>query len=77
MTKLKKNTSLSLILSLLVDLSMHFDFPERMCMYQSLFLFLSLYGLDPDQTRMEFKKECFVNLKMFVHTIDSRQSVVH
>ena len=41
---------------------MHFDFPEMMCMYQSLSLSLSIYicknGLDPDQTRMEFKKEC-------------------
>ena len=69
MTKFKKNThiSLSLSLSLLVDLSMHFDFPERMCMYQSLSLSLSIYicknVLDPDQTRMEFRKECFVNLK--------------
>ena len=66
MTKLKKNASLSL--SLLVDLLMHFDIPERMCAYQSLSLFLSIYicknGLDPDQTRMEFRKECFVNLKM-------------
>ena len=47
---------------------MHFDFPERMCMYQSLSLSLSIYicknGLDPDQTRMEFKTECFVNLKI-------------
>ena len=68
-----KRTHLSL--SLLVDLSMHFDFPERMCMCQSLFL--SIYGLDPDQTRMEFRKECFVNLKIFVHAIESRQSVVH
>ena len=46
---------------------MHFDFPERMCMYQSLSLSLSIYicknVLDPDQTRMEFRKECFVNLK--------------
>ena len=37
-------------------------------MYQSLSLSLSIYicknGLDPDQTRMEFKKECFVNLKI-------------
>ena len=66
--ELKKNTSLSLSLSLLVDLSMHFDFPEMTCMYQSLSLSLSIYicknGLDPDQTRMEFKKECFVNLKI-------------
>ena len=47
---------------------MHFDFPERMCMNQSLSLSLSIYicknGLDPDQTRMEFKTECFVNLKI-------------
>ena len=70
MMKFEKNThlSLSLSLSLLVDLSMHFDFPEMMCMYQSLSLSLSIYickkGLDPDQTRMEFKKECFVNLKI-------------
>ena len=58
---------------------MHFDFPEMMCMYQSLSLSLSIYicknGLDPDQTRMGFKKECFVNLK-FVHAIESMQSVV-
>ena len=37
-------------------------------MYQSLSLSLSIYicknGLDPDQTRMEFKTECFVNLKI-------------
>ena len=37
-------------------------------MYQSLSLSLSIYicknGLDPDQTRMEFRKECFVNLKI-------------
>ena len=70
MTKFKKNThisrsrSLSLSLSLLVDMSMHFDFPEMMCMYQSLSLFIYICknGLDPDQTRMEFKKECFVSL---------------
>ena len=47
---------------------MHFDFPEMMCMYQSLFLSLFIHicenGLDPDQTRMEFRKECFVNLKI-------------
>ena len=63
MTKIKKNTHLSLSLSLY--LSMHCDFPERMCMNQSLPLSLSIYicknGLDPDQTRMEFRKECFVN----------------
>ena len=37
-------------------------------MYQSLSLSLSIYicknGLDPDQTPMEFKNECFVNLKI-------------
>ena len=48
---------------------MHFDFPERICMYQSLSLSLSIYicknGLDPDQTGMEFRKECFVNLKIW------------
>ena len=48
---------------------MHFDFPERMCMYQSLSLPLSIYicknGLDPSRSdRMEFRKECFVNLKI-------------
>ena len=70
-SELKKNDEIQkehTSLSLLVDLSMHFDFPERMCMYQSLSLSLSIYicknGLDPDQTRIEFKKECFVNLKI-------------
>ena len=60
MTKFKKNTHLSL------DLSMHFDFPEMICMYHSLSLsiYISKNGLDPDQTRMEFRKECFVNLKI-------------
>ena len=37
-------------------------------MYLSLSLSLSTYicknGLDPDQTRMEFRNECFVNLKI-------------
>ena len=42
MTKFKKNTPLSL--PLLVDLSMHFDFPERMCMYQSLSLTLFTFA---------------------------------
>ena len=46
---------------------MHFVFPEMMCLYQSLSLSLFIHicknGLDPDQTRMEFRKECFVNLK--------------
>ena len=49
MTKFKKNTHthththLSLSLSLLADPPMHFDFPERMCMHQSLSLSLSLF----------------------------------
>ena len=51
-----------------IDPPMHFDFPESMCMHQSLSLSLSLSicknGLDPDQTRMESRKECFVNLKI-------------
>ena len=40
-------------------------------MYQSLSLSLSLSiyicknSLDPDQTRMEFRKECFVNLLIY------------
>ena len=45
---------------------MHFYFSEMMCMYQSLSLSLSIYicknSLDPDQTRMEFKKKCFVKI---------------
>ena len=66
----KEHTSLSpsLSLSLFVDLSMHFDFTEMMCMHQSLSLSLFIHicknGFDPDQTRMEFRKECFVNLKI-------------
>ena len=67
MTKFKKNTHLSLSLSTCRSVDA-LDFPEMMCMYQSLSLSLSIYicknGLDPDQTRMEFKKECLVNLKM-------------
>ena len=76
-TKLKKNAclsleislSLALSLSLLVDLSLHFDFLRKdVDIPVSLSLSLSIYicknGLDPDQTRMEFRKECFVNLKI-------------
>ena len=64
-TKFKKNT-----LSLLVDRSMHFDFPERICMYQSLSLLKKkkkkrCHSSDPDQIRMEFRKECFVNLNIW------------
>ena len=48
---------------------MYSDFPERMCIYQSLSLSFSLYlnlqkrfGSRSDP--MEFRKECFVNLKI-------------
>ena len=41
---------------------MHFDFPKMMCMYQSLSL--SLFTFAKTVWRMEFKKECFVNLKI-------------
>ena len=30
----------------------------------SLFIHICKNGLDPDKTRMEFRKECFVNLKI-------------
>ena len=51
---------------------MHFDFPEMMCMYQTLSfsIYICKNVLDPDQTRMEFKKESFINL------LYSMQSVV-
>ena len=35
-----------------------------MCLHQSLSLSLCKHGLDPDQTRMVFRIERFVNLKM-------------
>ena len=38
----KEHTHTPLSLSLLVDLRMHFDFPERICMHQSPSLFLSI-----------------------------------
>ena len=56
MTKFKTNTHLSL--SLLVELSMYFDFPERMSLFLSLFTFAKTVWI------MEFRKECFVNLKI-------------
>ena len=43
-------------------MSMHFDFPDFF--FLSLSIYICKNGLDPDQTRMEFRKECFVNLKM-------------
>ena len=67
MTKFKKNTHLSLSLSLSTCRSVDAFSLKKMCMYQSLSLSLSIYicknVLDPDQTRMELRKECFVNLK--------------
>ena len=75
MTKFKKNTSLSLSLSLSRSLSLSLYlsicqcaliFPKG-CACTSLSFSLFNFcknGLDPDQTRMEFRKECFVNLKM-------------
>ena len=53
--------SLSLSLSLLVDLSMHFDFPERMCSpFLSLFTFAKTVWI---QIRPEWNSS-FVNLKI-------------
>ena len=34
------------------------------CLHQSPSLSICKHGLDPDQTRMVFRIECFVNLKM-------------
>ena len=67
MTKFKKNTSLSLSLSLLVDLSMHFDFPEMMCMYQSLSFFFYLHLQKRFGSRSDpngIQERMFVNLKI-------------
>ena len=47
----------------------YFDFPERMCMHQSLSLFTFAYGVDPDQTRM------FCQFKKFVHALESMQNI--
>ena len=59
---------LSLSLSLSLYLPIRRCTPERMCMHQSLSLSFSVYicknGLDPDQTRMELRKECFANRKI-------------
>ena len=61
MTKFKKNTSLSLSLSLSNCRSADVMF-TLICLQQPLSLYICKYGLDPDQTRMVFKIECFVNL---------------
>ena len=65
MTRLKKDSFLTL--SPLVDLSMHFDFPERMCMYQSLSLslliFAKRFGSRSDPNGIP-ERMCFVNLKI-------------
>ena len=77
MTKFKKNTHthLSLSLSLLADPPMHFDFPERMCMHQSLSL--SLFTIAKTvwiQIRPEWNLGKNVSqIKKIVHSIESTQ----
>ena len=81
MTKLKKrvhtharthahsHTSLSLSFSLSLSSICRCTliFPEgSACISLSLSIFICKNGLEPDQTRMEFRKECFVNLKFCV-----------
>ena len=69
MTKFKKNTHLSPYLSIC---RCTLIFPKCCACTRiqirslslSLFIHICKNGLDPDQTRMEFRKECFVNLKM-------------
>ena len=68
----RTHTSLSLSLSLLVDLSMHFDFPERMCMYQSHSLYLhlqKLFGSRSDPNGIQERMFC-------QFAIESKQCVV-
>ena len=66
----KEHTHLSLSLSLSLSNCRSADgMFTLMCLHQSLSLSLSLthickHGLDPDQTRMVFRIERFVNLKM-------------
>ena len=55
--------SLSLPLSLSLSLSLLVD-PPMECLLYCLSLYICKHGLDPDQTRMVFRIECFVNLKM-------------
>ena len=68
MTKFKKKQHTHMHLSLSLYLPIRRCTPERMCMHQSLSLSFSVYicknGLDPDQTRMELRKECFANRKI-------------
>ena len=78
MMKFKMNTHTYISLSLLVNLPMHVDFPKRMCMHQSPSLSLSprlsLYTFAKQfGSRSEFRKECYVNLK--ICTCDA-QSVI-
>ena len=61
MTRLKKNTSLSLSLS--TCRSVDALWFSRKDVHVPVSLSLSLDG--PDQIRMEFRKECFVNLKIW------------
>ena len=57
LAKFKKNTRISLSLSLSTCRSAD-------GMFTLMSLYICKHGLDPDQTRMVFRIECFVNLKM-------------
>ena len=68
LTKFKKNTHTHTHISLSLSTCRSADAMfTLMCLHQSLSLSLSLYicklGLDPDQTRMVFWIECFINLR--------------
>ena len=68
MTKLKKeHTSISLSLSLSLSICRCTSIFLKGCACTSLSLLLSIYicknGLDPDQTRMEFRKRMFRQFK--------------
>ena len=69
MTKFKKNTSLSLSLSLSLSICRCTLIFPKGCAYTSISLSFSIHicknGLDQDQTRMEFRKECFVILNIW------------
>ena len=78
MTKLKKNISLSLSLSTCRSVDA-LIFPKgcectslSLSFSLSIFIYICKNGLDPDQTRMEFRKECFVHLKC-THTTERTQ----
>ena len=76
LTKFKKNThthtNTSLSLSLYLSIrrcNVYFDVPAPVSLSLSLSLYICKHGLDPDQTRMVFRIECFVNLKS-VNTVE-------